>query len=333
MGTVTVYTSAKMDAIVAGVIESATIDSFGHLILHKNDGSTTDAGAIRGSFDAASTSAPGIIQLATSSEVATGTDAAKAVTPSTLASTTGVTVAGKVDKSTLTTKGDLYVATGAAAIARLGAGTDQHYLRSNSGQTNGLQWRTVPGWWTRARTGVWYPLTPIGTVAGAANGAIGSNVENAIPMIFGFDAVITGIAVSKIDTTANFRLGIRNDFGDMSPGTVAYDSGPTGTGAGVIAKTGLNISVSPGVPIWFTVTAQGAIGTTIMQSVTHPFVGSPGTSTPVAADFTTAQPGMYTQGSVSGALPSTFTINGSGGTGSLSTIVMKVQFGSITRAA
>lgn len=48
--------------------------------------------------------------------------------------------AGYQPKATLTTKGDLYVATGAGTIARIGVGTDGQVLTADSGETNGIAW-------------------------------------------------------------------------------------------------------------------------------------------------------------------------------------------------
>lgn len=45
-------------------------------------------------------------------------------------------------KSTLTTKGDIYAATGSAAVTRLGVGTDGQVLTAASGQSTGLTWST-----------------------------------------------------------------------------------------------------------------------------------------------------------------------------------------------
>ncbi len=52
---------------------------------------------------------------------------------------------GKTDKSTLTTKGDLYVATGASTIVRLGVGTNSQVLTADSTQASGVRWADVPG--------------------------------------------------------------------------------------------------------------------------------------------------------------------------------------------
>lgn len=49
---------------------------------------------------------------------------------------------GRQARSTLTTKGDLYVATASATIARQGIGSDGQILTADSAQTNGLKWAT-----------------------------------------------------------------------------------------------------------------------------------------------------------------------------------------------
>jgi hypothetical protein len=58
--------------------------------------------------------------------------------------TAGVATANAaVPKSTVTTKGDLIVATGSAAVSRLGAGTNGFYLKADSAQSTGLVWAQV----------------------------------------------------------------------------------------------------------------------------------------------------------------------------------------------
>jgi hypothetical protein len=79
-------TSVSMEAIRDGSVVSGTIDGSGHLILTTYGGSTIDAGAILGTVPSATTSVQGVVQLATGTEAVTGTNATKAITPSTLTS-------------------------------------------------------------------------------------------------------------------------------------------------------------------------------------------------------------------------------------------------------
>lgn len=87
MASVTVYSAEKMDEILDDGVDGATITG-GHLILHKRDGTTVDAGAVSGSAASdASTTVKGIVELATDVETAAGSDTVRAVTPFGLAGT------------------------------------------------------------------------------------------------------------------------------------------------------------------------------------------------------------------------------------------------------
>jgi hypothetical protein len=50
-----------------------------------------------------------------------------------------------VPKSTVTTKGDLIVASGSAAVARLGVGADGNVLTADAASTNGVKWAAPAG--------------------------------------------------------------------------------------------------------------------------------------------------------------------------------------------
>lgn len=89
MAEVTGLTATRMLAIEAESVVGGSIDGNGHLILVKHDGSTVDAGSILGTVVQASTTVPGIIEIATASLVTAGTDNTTAITPATLASVTG----------------------------------------------------------------------------------------------------------------------------------------------------------------------------------------------------------------------------------------------------
>lgn len=54
------------------------------------------------------------------------------------------TLTGVALASTLTTKGDIYVATGSATLARLGVGTDAQVLTADSAQASGVKWGDAP---------------------------------------------------------------------------------------------------------------------------------------------------------------------------------------------
>lgn len=48
-------------------------------------------------------------------------------------------------KSIATTKGDLWVATGAGVLVRLGVGTNDHVLTADSGEATGMKWAVGGG--------------------------------------------------------------------------------------------------------------------------------------------------------------------------------------------
>lgn len=52
--------------------------------------------------------------------------------------------AAAVQKATLTTKGDLFVATASATVARQGVGSDNQMLVADAAQTNGIKWADSP---------------------------------------------------------------------------------------------------------------------------------------------------------------------------------------------
>ncbi len=80
MSSVTVYSTAKMEELLNAGVVGASITS-GHLYLHMRDESTIDVGAVLSGLPTASTSTPGIVELATDTETITGTDSTRAVTP------------------------------------------------------------------------------------------------------------------------------------------------------------------------------------------------------------------------------------------------------------
>lgn len=90
---------------------------------------------------AASETAAGVVELATTAEAQAGTDTTRAVTP-----------AGLAAKLPLTTKGDLLVRD-ASAASRLPVGTDGQVLTADAAQTLGVTWATPAGgtnYWSRS---------------------------------------------------------------------------------------------------------------------------------------------------------------------------------------
>ncbi len=129
--------------------------------------------AASGGIAAATTTAAGIVELATESEASDGSSTTLVVTPAgakavrsahesaadphsqynqaavaTAIGTTGNAVRDAVltltnpkqSRSVLSTKGDLYVATGAGAVTRQPVGTDGQVLVADAAQANGMRW-------------------------------------------------------------------------------------------------------------------------------------------------------------------------------------------------
>ena len=85
----------------------------------------------------ASTTAAGVVQLATNAQTQTGTDATLAVTPASAAAT-------YVPLADYATKGDILAATGASTPVALPVGTNSQVLYANSACASGLEWGTQP---------------------------------------------------------------------------------------------------------------------------------------------------------------------------------------------
>ena len=83
----------------------------------------------------------------------------------------------KTDKATLTTKGDIYVATGASTVVRLGVGTNGQALVADSTQTPGIKWATS----TASSTNVYY-ISLESTLA-TGNGALRLPIMNTCTIV------------------------------------------------------------------------------------------------------------------------------------------------------
>jgi hypothetical protein len=221
---------------------------------------------------AASTTTPGIVELATDAETQAGTDANRAVTPASLqskvsnsvASTSSTTVASSlavktaydladaaVPDSTYANKGDLVAGLGTATYSALSVGTNGQFLAANTGCSTGLEWCTIslaciP---CSAFTAVGQILAGTGTSTFAALG-LGSNNQ-----ILSVDtACATGlkwitatalnlIAYSCSATPFNTALG----FGAGDSITTGTCNTAVGFNAGTALTSGVNnVAIGPG---------------------------------------------------------------------------------------
>lgn len=108
MATVQSMNLARLLALEADTVIGGHIDGSGHLILEQHDETEIDAGAVLGSVPDASETVKGIVELATTAEAITGTDAVRAVTPDGLSAAlaaflTNIYPVGSIYMSTVST--------------------------------------------------------------------------------------------------------------------------------------------------------------------------------------------------------------------------------------
>lgn len=150
MSTVTGMTAARMLAIEAATVVDGEFDGSGHLILTTHDGTEIDAGS-PSSIPAASDTAQGVVELATSVETSALTDLTRAVTPGGLATVMGT-------KSGTSHTHAFSVLTGTATNAQLANMAANTIKANNTGfaaapaDITVAQLRTMidPGWTTWA---------------------------------------------------------------------------------------------------------------------------------------------------------------------------------------
>jgi hypothetical protein len=140
-------------------------------------------------------------------------------------------ITGAVQASTATAKGDLLVATSAAAISRLGVGTDGQVLTADSTQTAGVKWAAASGGGSSTPGGV-FPLAGYGLLTASDNPALFQNISTlASGTIFGARCwVPAGDALNNLavairtggtysTSSVPNRLGLYDDTGALVQAT------------------------------------------------------------------------------------------------------------------
>lgn len=194
---------------------------------------------------AGSETVSGRVELATAAETTTGTDNTRAVHPAGLK----VELDKKVALATATTKGDLLAATGAAALARVGVGTNDQVLTADSTAATGVKWATP--------SAVAVP-DATETVAGKAEIATSAEVTTGTD-----DArIVTPLKLQTRLTALNY-LSNNNAVakGDVIAASGAGAFGRTGVGADgqvLTADTASPLGVK-----WATPTGGGGGGSTV----------------------------------------------------------------------
>jgi hypothetical protein len=85
MAEVTSYTKTYLDSILNDLVKTGAIDEDGNMTLTTQDGTVIPVGTVLETLPTASTGTPGILEIAGSGDISTGTDTTKAVTPAQLA--------------------------------------------------------------------------------------------------------------------------------------------------------------------------------------------------------------------------------------------------------
>lgn len=106
--------------------------------------SATSASSASTSASSAATSASSASTSATSAATSASSAATSASSAAVSATSAAAAASSAVPLATVTTKGDLIVASGNAAVARLAAGTDGYILTAASTAANGLTWAVAP---------------------------------------------------------------------------------------------------------------------------------------------------------------------------------------------
>lgn len=255
------------------IVGSAT--NVGTPVGMSGDVSITNTGVT--SVIAASLSQAGIVELATSAETQTGTDATRAVTPFTGAAT-------YLLKASLTTKGDIYAASSASNPIRLPVGTNGQVLIADSAEVTGLKWGESTGesfswtdtgvkgiklyttvadatsWITENSVGVYTVVVPVGQKLDKIDYVTdsgGSGNISAGVTVFNIDTSANGGNTGFADGTAAQGHGINSGNGQHLFFTTALNSGNTITssysaGVATITLAGFNGGYSDGSKISLT---------------------------------------------------------------------------------
>jgi len=230
-------------------------------------------------------------------------------------------LAAKTDKATLTAKGDLYVASSAGVITRLGVGTNGQVLTADSTAATGTKWAAAAG----GNIGSGQYLAPPQTSDTITSTAQGTNYMRAIPLDLPRAVTVTamGLYVSTAGAAgALVRLGIYDDASGV-PTNLIRDAGTAATTTTNVKEVVISPLAVPAGRVWLVACTQGAqAGFIDMQN--SPRLTNQ-TNQGAAAGNISGSAGYYNSaGGISGAFPAAFgAVTGNVATG-LMRIYLKV---------
>lgn len=226
---------------------------------------------------------------------------------------------GKLDTSVATTKGDLFVATAAGVVTRLGVGTNGQVVTADSVQASGVKWATpaaggsaspINAMMLQMNSGKYYS-TPPGAIGGNTNGTLAACYL--VPFVPARSGNINSLSVDVAaagGATSVVRLGIASSNANNEPSAWLADFGTIAVGTATNAQTlsTMTFAVTAGTLYWIGIVAQVAAvgafravngnGTLIGLSGTPPF-GSLRDSGFVSTGWTGALTGPITLNSTS----------------------------------
>lgn len=181
---------------------------------------------------------------------------------------------------------------------------------SDAATKNYVDVADVPGYSLEGiKSTYWYAMIPGGGIAAAAATL---SREVCFPLMVSQAYTLTGLAVEMTVAGASshvFRAGMRADASGI-PGTLLHDFGTVVGTAIAVRSSGwsagaISVALTPGTLYWITGTAQvGTVATYRVASGANPFIGMSTVTLSLGAN-------CYYQSTITGALPSTFTIAGS----------------------
>lgn len=237
--------NTALTTIVNGVNANETALAGKASTSHTHSGADIVSGTVVAArLPTSSTTASGIVELATTAETQTGSDTTRAVTPAGLAATS-------VPKSLVDLKGDLFVGSANDTPARLAVGTNGQVLTADSAETTGVKWATPSGGGSGAGknwlSAIW-GLPGVTLVSGIGNESSSANTLYMVPFKIDTAATLTDIAIN-VGTAGtagtNARLGIYSKDATGTQWTLVNDAGTVSIAStGDKTLTGLSISLA-----------------------------------------------------------------------------------------